>query len=283
MEAFWITLLSLLASFTPILATDWRLILRKYQKPLGGSPLKSVYRANSRLRCVADCVDLPFCGSGLYSLSTGLCSLLAEYRSELSLITDSDAYYFSKRPCRKGFRLYSRTDWQASPPAGNPGTLDTPVSFIVLHASVIVRDNQWPDDCGDLDNCFKTMRDMQDYDIHIRSKKWSDIGVNFFLDGSGRFYEGRSWTYNAAYLSVTSRGGQEGFGKHLAITIFGDFHTQEPTRISQAALRAFCACAVENGYVKRNYAVLGHIEDRPKSTYCPGQGLLDMIHRWPLL
>jgi hypothetical protein len=103
------------------------------------------------------------------------------------------------------------------------------------------------------------------------------------MDASGRVYEARGWVRNSAYLSVTSRGGVEGYGKHVAITLFGDYHTQTPSLQSRVALRSFCACAVEQGYVTKSYTVLSHVGDRPASTYCPGQAMVDMVQIWPLI
>ena len=107
--------------------------------------------------------------------------------------------------------------------------------------------------------------------------------MNFFLDGTGRTYEARGWSGNAAYTSVTSQGGTAGYGKHVAITLFGDYRNSTPTLESRVSLRAFSACAVEQGYLTTQYTVLGHVEDNPPSTYCPGQAMLDMIYTWPLI
>ena len=134
---------------------------------------------------------------------------------------------------------------------------------------------------------FKIILNIMQLNFNVCISKfltgWSDLGANFFLDASGRYYESRSWVKNSAYLSVTSRGGTEGFGFHIAITLFGDYHTATPSLDSRVALRSFCACAVEQGHVTKSYTVLSHVGDRPASTYCPGQAMIDMIQQWPLI
>ena len=103
-----------------------------------------------------------------------------------------------------------------------------------------------------------------------------DIDSNFCLDASGRFYEGRGWSRRSRYISETTN------GQHVAIMIFGDYDTNEPTLKTKAALRAFCACAVEQGYLRKDFVLMGHDQDVfIPPAYCPGQAMRRMIRRWP--
>ena len=89
-------------------------------------------------------------------------------------------------------------------------------------------------------------------------------------------------TYASSYKTIVSNGGVSGYGKHLAIGVFGDFRYVPPTMASRLSLRAFCACAIEDGRLTQTYSVLGHVEDKPFSAYeCPGQAMLDVLHKWP--
>ncbi len=77
-----------------------------------------------------------------------------------------------------------------------------------------------------------------------------DIGSNFYMDREGRVYEGRGYNYKAAFK--TGLVGGDPFGNHLSITVFGDYRTQIPPPEVFARMRAFCACAVENGMLYSN-------------------------------
>lgn len=112
---------------------------------------------------------------------------------------------------------------------------------------------------------------------------YSDISSSFYVDGTGRVYEGRGWEINPVYLSDTSTGGNANYGKHVALTLFGTFSQEVPSELALLTLRAFSACSVERGMITRDYTVLGHEEDYPTSYQCPGDALLTRLHQWPAI
>ena len=119
------------------------------------------------------------------------------------------------------------------------------------------------------------------YNTPSMPSDWADIGGNFYMDREGQVYEGRGYYYKAAYL--TGLVGGDPYGNHLSITLFGNYTTEIPPPEALASLRAFCACAVENGMLYSNYTVLGHSEDLAIGYECRGQAFIDLLHEWPVL
>ena len=112
---------------------------------------------------------------------------------------------------------------------------------------------------------------------------YSDISGSFYIDGSGRVYEGRGWDINSAYRSSIATGEDPGYayGDHVAVTLFGDFTTQAPTAHALRTLRNFVECAAQDGKMTSPYTVLGHEEDYSLSYECPGDALMTLLHNWP--
>uniref|UniRef100_A0A6M2DXC1 Peptidoglycan-recognition protein n=1 Tax=Xenopsylla cheopis TaxID=163159 RepID=A0A6M2DXC1_XENCH len=165
--------------------------------------------------------------------------------------------------CR--IEVVSRKEWGAREPVFVQPILD-PLSYVIIHHSYI------PGPCGEIGQptCDGAMRAMQDY--HQLEHGWDDIGYSFAVGGDGKIYQGRGWKVVGAHAP--------GYNfNSVGICLIGDWRVQLPSDKMLAAVRNLIDCGVQEGYLRKNYTLHGHLQVR--NTECPGQKLYEEIKTWP--
>ncbi len=109
-----------------------------------------------------------------------------------------------------------------------------------------------------------TMRALQD--LHMRTRRWADIGYHFGIDGKGAVYEGRDIRVRGANVAGYNTG-------TLGIVLMGNFEVETPSRAQIVALQRLLY------WLKQAYRLThlaAHYEFNP-TTVCPGR------HMYPYL
>jgi hypothetical protein len=105
-----------------------------------------------------------------------------------------------------------------------------------------------------------TMRALQD--LHMRTRRWADIGYHFGIDGKGKVYEGRDIRVRGASVAGYNTG-------TLGIVLMGNFEIETP---SPAQLVALQRLLYDLKQTYRLTHLAGHYEFNP-TTVCPGRNM----------
>ncbi|XP_072180851.1 peptidoglycan recognition protein 1-like [Diadema setosum] len=159
--------------------------------------------------------------------------------------------------------IVPRRVWGARPPKSRQD-MATPVPFVVLH-------HTYMDECFNLDDCCKMMREIQD--LHMDDRGWDDIAYSFLVGEDGRVYEGRGWD------TVGSHAPWYNF-RSIGISIMGNYTAKLPNKQAISAFQSIVSCAIENNKLNANYTLYGHRQATPLRT-CPGEALFEAMWSWP--
>lgn len=137
--------------------------------------------------------------------------------------------------------IVPRSGWGAR--AGTSAVLPhRPAPFVVIHHTVTPQ-------CNSDNDCRQQMRNMQNQ--HMNNNRWSDIGYNFCVGGTGIVYEGRGWGRQGAHAP--------GFNNQsMGICIIGTFTNALPTNHALSNAQALIACGVRLGHISGSYHLIGH-------------------------
>ncbi|ELV13683.1 N-acetylmuramoyl-L-alanine amidase, partial [Tupaia chinensis] len=162
--------------------------------------------------------------------------------------------------------IHPRCRWEAKPYRGVPTPLKLPLGFLYVHHTYVPAPP-----CTDFAHCAANMRSMQRF--HQDTRGWDDIGYSFVVGSDGYVYEGRGWYQVGAHtLGHNSRG----FG----VAIVGNYTAALPTEEALRAVRDLLpSCALRAGFLRPDYAVLGHRQ--LVRTDCPGDALFGLLRTWP--
>ncbi|CAD7090194.1 unnamed protein product [Hermetia illucens] len=137
-----------------------------------------------------------------------------------------------------------------------------PVQYVIIHHTVTSK-------CGTFATCSQQVANIQHY--HMHDLGWSDIGLNFLIGNDGNVYEGAGWNKVGAHTLGYNR-------KSIGIAFIGDFSDELPSEKALQAAKSLLACGVSNGYLARNYRLLG--ARQVISTESPGLELYGEIQDW---
>ncbi|CAF4211151.1 unnamed protein product [Rotaria socialis] len=159
-----------------------------------------------------------------------------------------------------------RVGWGAQKSTAITNLTSQSLSFYVIHHSA-------SPPCYDDVSCVKQVKGIQHY--HQIDRRWADIGYNFLVGENGKVYEGRGWNREAAHSLGWNNGS-------YGICIIGDFTTASPNEKALNAIRSLMDCGMKSGHVKENYYIITHRQSqRLGYTDCPGNGMLDVVSKWP--
>ena len=103
--------------------------------------------------------------------------------------------------------------------------------------------------------------------VHVRDRRWADIGYHYAIDRNGRIWDCRPLKYEGAHVKSHNPG-------NIGILVLGNFDLEKPTSLQ---LRSLCtqvnALCLSHGIKKTNAAVRTHREWASASTACPGRYL----------
>ncbi len=99
--------------------------------------------------------------------------------------------------------------------------------------------------------------------VHVRDRKWGDIGYHFIIDRAGRVWEGRNLNHQGAHV----RGNNE---HNIGVMLLGNFDKQRPTDPQIASLISTLKSLMHKYHVTTS-RVFTHQEITP--TACPGSTL----------
>ncbi|XP_067642465.1 peptidoglycan-recognition protein SB1 [Eurosta solidaginis] len=159
--------------------------------------------------------------------------------------------------------IQPRSSWNAVP-ASSPARISGKVDYVIIHHS----DN--PNGCSTTADCKRMINNIQN--DHIVRRRFSDIGYNFIIAGDGNIYEGRGFGVQGAHAPNYNR-------NSIGIVFIGNFENTTPSQTMLQNAKDLIAYAVQQGYLKNDYTLLGHRQT--KATTCPGQKLYDEIKTWP--
>ncbi|MAC19287.1 MAG: hypothetical protein CMJ23_06325 [Phycisphaerae bacterium] len=103
--------------------------------------------------------------------------------------------------------------------------------------------------------------------VHVRDRRWADIGYHYAIDRNGRIWDCRPLRYEGAHVKSHNPG-------NIGILVLGNFDLEKPTSLQ---LRSLCthvnALCLSHGIKKTKAAVRTHREWASASTACPGRYL----------
>ena len=176
-----------------------------------------------------------------------------EYDTELDQFFNSVWGRF-KSALTPPLTIIPRSGWGARPPK-RTAIMPVPVRYAFIHHTAGGAPTTESEERAD-------MRRMQAE--HQQKPDTWDIAYNFIIMPSGRVYEGRGWNLvNGATKHYNSNS--------IAICWAGNYENMVPTAASFAAGRALLAQGVREGYLTRDFQLLGH-RDKAR-TACPGRNL----------
>uniref|UniRef100_A0A194AMH1 Putative peptidoglycan recognition protein n=1 Tax=Pinctada fucata TaxID=50426 RepID=A0A194AMH1_PINFU len=123
--------------------------------------------------------------------------------------------------------------------------------------------------CTTSERCAAILRGIQRF--HMETRKWDDIAYSFLVGEDGRIYEGRGWKRVGSHTKGYN-------SKSLAVSVMGNFSSITPNTAALDAVRSLLTCAVDAGYLKKDYSLYGHRDVRP--TECPGDAFYGLIRGW---
>ena len=160
------------------------------------------------------------------------------------------------------FKLVSRFEWLAQPPAHPAKPFHSPVPYVIIHHTAT-------ENCSSRAQCTFIVRFIQIY--HIENRRWWDIGYNFLVGGDGEAYEGRGWKSVGAHTSLHN-------AQSIGIAFIGSFDSHKPPEKQIAACKDLIAEGVELEYIKRDYKVLTPRQLQLSNS--PGAALYEDIKTW---
>ncbi|XP_036336905.1 peptidoglycan-recognition protein SB1-like [Rhagoletis pomonella] len=166
-------------------------------------------------------------------------------------------------PACLAFAIQPRSSWNAAA-ARSPARISGKVDYVIIHHS----DN--PNGCSTPADCQRLIKNIQS--DHKGRRKFSDIGYNFIIAGDGNSYEGRGFGLQGSHAPNYNR-------NSIGIVFIGNFENTTPSQTMLQNAKDLIEHAVQQGYLKDNYTLLGHRQT--KATACPGQKLYDEIKTWP--
>ncbi|KAK3106014.1 hypothetical protein FSP39_010927, partial [Pinctada imbricata] len=159
-------------------------------------------------------------------------------------------------------QIFSRDTWGARNPVSYEPFLPRSVALIFIHHTA-------GPSCVTKESCASILRDIQG--SQIDELGWHDINDNFFVGEDGRIYEGRGWMRVGAH----TRGYNN---KSLSVSVIGNFTSFSPNETALDAVRSFLTCALETGYLEKDYGLYAHRE--VSDTECPGDAFYMEIKDW---
>lgn len=116
-----------------------------------------------------------------------------------------------------GLEIFPRASWGAQLPPAGPLAPEPDVRFLLIHHTA-GSTNYKPNSVS--------YQIRQIYHFHTgKSKKWSDVCYNFFIDRFGGVWEGRQGSLNSAVMADAT-GGSQGFAQ--LVCLLGDFEKNVP-------------------------------------------------------
>ncbi|KAK3105771.1 hypothetical protein FSP39_005184, partial [Pinctada imbricata] len=161
----------------------------------------------------------------------------------------------------KNVPVYSRDTWGARSPLSFEH-LPVPVGMFFIHHTA-------GRSCTTSETCAAILRGIQRF--HMETRKWDDIAYSFLVGEDGRIYEGRGWKRVGSHTKGYN-------SKSLAVSVMGNFSSITPNTAALDAVRSLLTCAVDAGYLKKDYSLYGHRDVRP--TECPGDAFYGLIRGW---
>ncbi|XP_063910881.1 peptidoglycan-recognition protein SB1-like [Zophobas morio] len=162
--------------------------------------------------------------------------------------------------------IISRSDWGARAPRQRTNLREVPPPYVVVHHT------EDPVVCTTKDACKRKVKNIQNYHMDDPKHRWDDIGYNFLIGGDGNVYEGRGWGRFGSHARRFN-------GKSIGIALIGAFTNTTPSQTQLNALKDLLACGTEKNYIRSNYHMIGHRQE--KDTSCPGDRLYNEISTWP--
>ncbi|XP_060557418.1 peptidoglycan recognition protein 3-like [Ruditapes philippinarum] len=159
--------------------------------------------------------------------------------------------------------IITRSQWGARAAKSTTPMTSAPM-YVVIHHGAGTR-------CFTPEKCQEIVRDYQN--LHMDTRKWSDIGYNFIVGEDGNVYEGRGWGIRGAHAGTSELN-----KKSLGICVIGDFSNNVPNEAAQNAVKQLITCSKSNDKLLSTYTIRAHRD--LKNTECPGQKFYDVIKTW---
>ena len=167
-------------------------------------------------------------------------------------------------------KLIPRSEWGASPFAGNPVPLAQPsYNRMTFHHAACCAARTYEEGLAQV-------KAIQDFHQNVRG--WSDIGYHFLFDQAGRLYQGRPFLDNRTDLSrppVLAMGAHVGGANtgNIGVSLLGCYHPPEgPSCVDVASPALLDSVVTLYAYLSEQYRVdaanlLGHRDQ--SATACP--------------
>ncbi|KAL1493370.1 hypothetical protein ABEB36_011436 [Hypothenemus hampei] len=159
-----------------------------------------------------------------------------------------------------------RASWGARPALSTNRLYEEPAPFVVLHESA-------GSFCYHKVSCKAEVQSIQDHQMTIQG--WDDIGYNFMIGGEGTIFEGRGWILAGSHITTRMYINNRSIG----ICLLGKFDDRHPPAAQLMALEALISFGVENGYIKKDYHLIGHRQI--KNNNCPGKKMYSVLRLMP--
>lgn len=172
-------------------------------------------------------------------------------------------------PVRKpGFEILPRNVWAAKSPAPTRLTANRKAwTRITVHHSALPSLQ-----LVSSADAAEEIRDIQT--VHMRDKRYGDIGYHFVIDPKGRIYQGRDLRWQGAHAG--GDGGVNNVG-NIGICLLGDFDHERPDPRALTSLEELIeALRSRHGIAPKR--VKGHQDY--KATQCPGRHLESWVIRY---
>lgn len=118
--------------------------------------------------------------------------------------------------------------------------------------------------------CKKQIRTIQE--LHMKTRRWDDIGYNFLIGGDGAVYVGRGWEFQGAHTIGYN-------SKSVCIAFMGHFGKTGPPAHQLVAAQKLLEIGVKESKFGANYSLYGHCQ--LTATESPGAALYNIIKTWP--
>ncbi|WP_259402351.1 peptidoglycan recognition family protein [Microbispora sp. H10670] len=163
-------------------------------------------------------------------------------------------------------RVYTRSEWQADPPASKAEVLDRVPDRLVVHHTATANTG-----ATDLEAAFRLSRAIQRY--HMRRNGWEDIGEQFTVSRGGYVMEGRNRSLPAVEAGRHVLGAQAAdHNDHtLGVETEGTYTSCLPPARQLAALTSLLAWLCDAYELDPRVAIVGHRD--LNRTACPGDRL----------
>ena len=149
-----------------------------------------------------------------------------------------------------------RTQWTRYGPVSRKINLMNRIDRITVHHEGWT--TVWFDDATNTAARLELIRK-----VHVRDRKWADIGYHYIIDRSGRLWEGRNLRYQGAHVRAHNE-------HNIGVMLLGNFDKQRPTDSQITALISTLKTLMRKYNVPTN-RVFTHQEITP--TACPGSHL----------